>query len=98
MPYYMGLEDDYDAGIKAIYSRAPRDAQFAFFKNDEYASGSRTMRFSFDVLHGDSGNCDLTECNEEINQFNTRVAYDWRHDENDYTRLGLSGEWGQLYN
>ena len=31
LPYYMGLEDDYDAGIKAIYSQGPWNAQFAFF-------------------------------------------------------------------
>jgi hypothetical protein len=98
MPYYVGLEDDYDAGIKAIYSDGPWNAQFAFFKNDEYASGTRTKRFSFDVLHDESGNCSLTDCNEEINQLNTRVAYDWRHGEDAYTQFGLSGEWGQLYN
>jgi hypothetical protein len=69
MPYYVGLEDDYDAGIKAIYSDGPWNAQFAFFKNDEYASGTRTKRFSFDVLHDQSGDCSLTDCNEETNQF-----------------------------
>lgn len=33
--YYLGLEDDYDAGIKLIYDEGPLNIQGAFYLNDE---------------------------------------------------------------
>ena len=33
--YYLGLEDDYDAGFKLIYDEGPLNVQGAFYMNDE---------------------------------------------------------------
>ncbi len=38
--YYLGLEDDYDSGINALYTNGAHDLQIAFFKNDEYSGGN----------------------------------------------------------
>lgn len=93
--YYVGLCDDYDTGAKLIYNKGPLNVQFAFFKNEEYGN-SRTERYSFDVLATDDTNSTLA--NEETNQWNGRVAYTISHGDLGSTELGVSGEWGQLYN
>ena len=90
--YELGLEDDRDMGLKLLYSSGDLDLQFAFFKNEELGSSSNNKRYSFDVVRG--GIYD----NEETNQFNARAAYTLRHGPKLSTELGLSGQWGQLYN
>ncbi|MCK8516823.1 hypothetical protein M0534_10890 [Methylonatrum kenyense] len=92
--YYVGYEDDYDAGIK-LEHRPNDDWTFhaAFFKNSEYTSG-RSERYSFDlVTDGDDDQQNL-----ETNQVNLRgerhlvTSDDFRVD------LGLSLQGGQMYN
>lgn len=90
--YYTGLEDDYDAGLKLVYKSGPLDIQGAFYKNAEWASGSVTDRYSIDVVKA------MDQANEEVNQFNGRVAYTLDHGKLGSTEFGLSGQWGQLYN
>jgi len=92
VPYYVGLEDDYDMGLKFIYEEQPWNLQLAFFKNGEWGDASKTDRYSFDVVKA------LGQENEETNQINARLAYTWDHPQLGSTELGLSGQWGQLYN
>ncbi len=94
VPYYVGLEDDYDMGAKLLYKDGPLDIQFAFFKNGDLGSSGDTERYSFDVIN--SGG--LSTSNEEDNQFNLRLAYTFDHGDLGNTELGFSGEWGMLYN
>jgi hypothetical protein len=35
VPYYLGFEDDYDTGIKTVYSNDGWGTEFAFYKNAE---------------------------------------------------------------
>jgi hypothetical protein len=90
--YELGLEDDRDMGLKLLYSPGDFDLQLAFYKNEELGSSTNNKRYSFDVVRGGIHD------NEETNQFNARMAYTLRHGSKWSTELGLSGQWGQLYN
>jgi hypothetical protein len=94
VPYYIGLEDDYDMGAKLLYNDGPLNLQFAFFKNEEWGDSSETGRYSFDVI--DDGG--PASSNSEDNQFNLRAAYTLDHDDLGSTEIGFSGQWGMLYN
>lgn len=94
LPYYFGLEDDYDFGLKYLTKKGPWDVQLAFYKNDEFASSSSTNRYSFDIVTTD----DADSRNQETNQVNARVAYKLPHGKDSYSEIGLSAQWGQLYN
>ncbi len=86
IPYYVGLEDDYDLGLKLIHQTGPLDFRAAFFKNAESSftgSSENSSRFSYDVV-GE---------NEEVNQGNIRVAYQLNQWE-----IGASAQYSQLYN
>ncbi|MGD2082442.1 MAG: carbohydrate porin [Chromatiales bacterium] len=53
--YYVGLEDDYDFGVKGIYEEGPLNVQLAFYKNDEQGGvdgfvDNRSDRYSYDVV------------------------------------------------
>jgi hypothetical protein len=53
--YYLGLEDDYDAGLKFQRTTGNWDLRLAFFKNDELGGvdgfvNDRAERYSFDVV------------------------------------------------
>lgn len=87
VPYYLGLEDDYDAGLVWEYQPGRWDFRAAFFKNSEGSftgSSPHSARFSYDVV----GN------NEEVDQGNLRVAYDVLEN----WELGFSAQYGGLYN
>ena len=90
-PFYLGLEDDYDLGIKMIAAPSPFEFQLAFYKNAEWGSPDDLARYSFDVVK------DRGESNEEVNQLNGRAAYSLVRDEM-RIEFGLSGQLGQLYN
>ena len=104
--YYMGMEDDYDLGIKLILPPGPLDLQFAFYKSSEGSYTGKSInsaRYSYDVVRTDSselGYAGVTEprTNEEVNQFNGRVAYTFSHGNGNSSEFGLSGEYGGLYN
>ncbi|MEN8152166.1 MAG: porin, partial [Planctomycetota bacterium] len=90
--YYVGLEDDYDAGLRWHHSGGGLSVDLAFFLNEEYNDATNLERYSVDVVRvGD-------QQNEEVNQFNARVAYDFSGDEDTTTEFGLSGRWGILDN
>ncbi len=90
--YYLGFEDDYDAGIKFIYDSQLWNLQGAFYKNPEYIDSERYGRYSFDLV------TDEIQGNEEINQFNLRSEYKWSLNEDLLMKLGASFEVGQIYN
>lgn len=91
IPYYVGLEDDYDMGIKTIWDLAPWNLQLAFFKNGDWGDSSKLERYSYDIVSNE-------QSNEETNQFNARLTYTLDHGDLGNTEFGLSGQWGQLYN
>jgi len=90
--YYLGFEDDYDAGIKFIYDTDSWNIQGAFYKNPEYIDSERYGRYSFDLVTDD------VQTNQEINQFNLRTVYKWKPNEDFLMKLGGSVEAGKIYN
>lgn len=105
--YYLGLEDDYDMGVKFIYDDSPWNLQAAFYKNDEQGGvdgfvDNRADRYSYDVVGGGNaidGNGNLIGTRElgETNTFNARAAYQFEHAEDHATEIGVSGQYGDLH-
>lgn len=132
--YYVGLEDDYDAGIKAMFSPGNWDIQGGYYMNAEqtdFFAGSNFGRYSYDVVpvnsfppfdtqgeaNGTGDANDVTgvggyevvpgvdgEGNQirspiaEANQFNLKAAYSFDHGDLGFTKVGVSGQRGQLKN
>ena len=92
IPYYLGLEDDYDMGVKVIRDSGPWNLQLGFFKNAEWGDASKTERYSFDVVTSEA------QQNEETNQLNARLSYRLEHSEESVSEFGVSLQWGGLYN
>lgn len=92
VPYYVGLEDDYDTGVRYRTKSGNLDIQLGFYSNPEYASPGVVGRYSFDIVSDGIYN------NEEINQGNIRLAYDIPHGDDSNTEIGLSARRGQLFN
>ena len=90
--YYLGLEDDYDTGLKLVHDAGDWTFHYAFFKNPEYADDSRADRYSFDLVTGGE------QQNAETNQFNFRAARVTRLEGLGSVELGLSLQAGQVYN
>lgn len=88
IPYYLGLNDDYDSGFKYLYQSGRWDIQAAFYLGTEF-SADNNRRYSVDVLHS----ADNSAKNEEDNTVNLRLAYDLAPGE-----VGVSLQAGQLYN
>jgi len=90
--YYIGLEDDYDAGIKWTSKYDNLDLELAYFRNEELGDASNFERYSVDVAVTDE------QRNEEVDQFNAVVRYTMKHSQDFETEFGLSGLYGGLYN
>ena len=90
--YYLGFEDDYDTGVKFIYDTNLWNIQAAFYKNSEYINSTRYGRYSFDLVTDD------IQTNEEVNQFNLRSIYKLKTNQDLIMNLGLSVEYGEIYN
>ncbi|NVK21282.1 MAG: hypothetical protein HWD86_02075 [Kangiellaceae bacterium] len=69
--YYLGLEDDYDAGIKWRHEGGDWIFDTAYFFNSEYDSPSRWGRYSFDI----SSSYNNESANKEDGQLNFRAQY-----------------------
>ena len=102
-PYYVGLEDDYDMGIKFdITPTDDIDISLAYYRQAEpNGSGpANTARYSYDIVPGGAivdadGNFEQrVAALSELDQFNARVA--WRVVPN--WEVGLSGQVGGIYN
>lgn len=92
VPYYVGLSDDYDLGVKYAHDAGRLDAEFAFFKNAELNDATNLGRYSYDVVStGPDGN-------EETNQLNARVAYRLGSTPGCTFDTGASAQRGELYN
>lgn len=93
IPYYVGLEDDYDAGIKWHYGFGDNwTLDLGYFVNEEYGDATNLDRYSVDVVRVNE------QQNEERNQFNARLVYDFKHGERSHTEVGVSGRYGDLDN
>lgn len=97
--YYVGLEDDYDAGLAYHYEDDLFDVDAAFFKNDEKGSGSTsTDRYSYDVMgiHTTSGTGAAPDVTlTEGNTWNGRFAYHPTIGDLNL-EVGISGQYGEL--
>lgn len=93
--YYVGLEDDYDLGIKYLKESGNWNLQVAWFSRDEGSwSGDSddSARYSYDLVReGSNGN-------REKDQFNARLTHTFGHSENSKTELGLSLQHGSVPN
>jgi hypothetical protein len=94
MPYYLGMEDDSDMGIKAVYSKDGWHSDIAFFKNSEYA-GSENKQYAADLYSGSVNGTDYS--NQESNQLSLRQTYTMQH-QGGSTTVGGSLQIGQIYN
>ena len=106
LTYYLGMEDDHDLGLKVIMPMDDFELQLAFYKTDEghYTGDSiDSARYSYDIVQSDQselGSVGVTEprTNEEVNQFNGRLIHTRAHSDSASTELGISGEYGGIYN
>ncbi|MBW2185354.1 MAG: hypothetical protein JRG71_02795 [Deltaproteobacteria bacterium] len=98
--YYVGLEDDYDMGIKLLYTPGPLSITAAFYKNGELGDASNSERYSVDVISSNKDGYAGSQGagNGESNQGNLRVAYLFEHGENASSEIGVSGQYGGIYN
>lgn len=99
--YYVGLEDNYDAGLKYIHYHGPWTIKAAFYKNSggNYTGHSlASSRYSYDVVPARKSLAGMTSNNREVNQFDLKIAYTIKHGKLGSTKLSFSGQYGQLYN
>ena len=91
LPYYVGLEDDYDMGIVYTYSGETMEYHFAFFKNSE------ELRFGNDTENSTSRySYDIVGRNKETNQFNGKIIF--KPESFKQHKIGASAKYGQIYN
>lgn len=91
IPYYVGLEDDSDMGIKYVHSDDKWEYAVAFFKNaDELLFGDK------DETSDDRYGYDIAGRNKEMNQFNVQLIY--KFGSRPKQRAGVSAQFGQLHN
>lgn len=92
VPYYLGLADDYDLGVKYMRDDGPWNTQAAFYKSEELGDPTSINRYGFDLVRQGE------QQNEEINRFNLRLARTFGAGSGCEHEVGLSGQRGQLYN
>ncbi|MDZ7671102.1 MAG: hypothetical protein U5Q16_17400 [Gammaproteobacteria bacterium] len=92
VPYYLGLADDYDLGVKYTRDDGPWNTQAAFYKSEELGDPTSVNRYGFDLVRQGE------QQNEEINRFNLRLARTFGAGSGCEHEVGLSGQRGQLYN
>ena len=101
-PYYVGLEDDYDMGIKFDYTGIENlTLNFAYFHQPEPAgTPGYNSRYSYDVIASGEGTYaadgSFTKPNgmtKETRQINLRAAYNLSEN----VEVGVSGQFGRNY-
>lgn len=90
--YYIGLEDDYDAGLVANYTPGNWNIHAAYFFNDEYSDAANFGRYSFDVADFDEYR------NKEDGQVNLRASYNAELYGDATTDIGVSYQYGDIVN
>lgn len=108
LPYYVGLEDDYDLGFKWDQRTGPWRFTAAYYPRSEppgFGHSVDSARYSYDVVKtsGELADPDhpgqtLTRENVERNQFNLRIARTWNYSKTTRVIVGLSALAGQIYN
>lgn len=95
LPYYVGLEDDWDTGLKYRFTKDNWTFHAAYFLMAEprgvsdLSYGSfMSARYSYDIIPEDGYNG-----NKERNQVNLRLEYT-----KEKFQMGLSGQLGEIYN
>lgn len=104
--FYVGLEDDHDVGVQAIWTPGVMDIKMAMYKNAESAGFGSTIasaRYAYDVVPtttAELGYAGLTtdRFNQETNQANLRVAVPVTFSSGAIIELGVSGQAGQIHN
>lgn len=107
LPYYVGLEDDHDAGVKATYASGPLTVAGAFYKQADgpfTGSSLASARYSYDVVPSRAGTLDYgtapveeARSNREVNQGNLKATYTLTGGPVT-AEVGASGQLGGLYN
>ncbi len=92
VPYYVGLGDDYDMGIKYLRKDGAWSSQWAFYKNEELNNASDLGRYGFDLVRADEHQ------NEEVNRANGRLAYTFGAGTGCESELGASAQLAEIYN
>lgn len=92
IPYYIGLADDYDTGIKYVRDSGPWNLQLAVFKNAEFTDSAELDRYSYDPVTTGAAR------NEQTNTLHARLVYTARQGGDCTHEFGASALWGQLYN
>ena len=90
--YYVGLEDDRDAGAKYHFTKNGWDLYLAYFYNAEFNDATALNRFAPDLVR--SGD----QQNEERHQGNIRIARIFNEGSTNTSEVGLSGEIGGIAN
>ncbi len=107
LPYYLGLEDDHNMGVKFSYDATDDlNIMVAYFRQAEPAGpaygqasfgGPGAGTYSYNVIPDDAGDLSSTgvaSSLRELNQFNVRAAYMVTPD----IEIGASGQLQGLYN
>ncbi len=103
LPYYVGLEDDHDTGVKLLHERGPWNLQFAYFLQPEpagpaYGEASFGIggagRYSYDMIPVP----DRNQSNQEKHQANIRAVRTLEHEGGGTTEFGASAQIGGIYN
>ena len=104
--YYVGLEDDYDTGIKFLHKTGPWDLRFGFYLNDEQGGAdgfvdNREDRYSYDVVGyraaGEGTFDEPANILAENNTWNARIAYQLVMSDELKIELGASSQYGLLH-
>ncbi|WP_095497537.1 hypothetical protein [Paraferrimonas haliotis] len=96
IPYYLGFEDNYDVGIKAVREHNGWHTDLGFYKNPEYGP-TENKRYGADLYTGTIAVSGVEYHNEETNQLNLRQTYTFEH-EGGSTTIGASAQYGQIFN
>ncbi len=92
VPYYTGLADNYDMGVKYQRSDGPWTSHLAFYKNEELNDASNLDRYAFDLVRVGE------EQNEEINRINGRLVHTFGMGTGCEIEAGGSAQTAQVYN
>lgn len=99
IPYYVGLEDDHDIGVKYMHEQDEGlSYQVGFFKNAEYTGfgggESSFSRYSYDVtsFYNDEYR------NKELNTFAGKLEYNTTSDNGGKHKVGTSAKLGKIWN
>ncbi|HJD91998.1 hypothetical protein [Bacteroides coprosuis] len=89
--YYLGLEDDYDMGVKYLFNKNAWNLALAFFKNSDILDFGDKQSLSPNRYSYDVGGRD-----KEVNQGNIQINYTCGN--RFKQEFGLSGMLGGIYN